>query len=115
EFFLEVFQGGIVKLKLPLECPVGQAAAPLEHVNCLVQHVLEGHLPSLPWLRVPRTTMCWHCWPSGRFKPPHTLYMGAYGARGKPARCPPSGPPLALRRTPDPFRSHHTGSRSSRL
>ena len=36
EFILEVFQGGVVKLKLPLEGAVGQPSATLEHSNRLV-------------------------------------------------------------------------------
>jgi hypothetical protein len=89
EFILEVFQGGLVKLKLPLECAVGQAATPLEHSNSLVQYVLEGHLPSLLWLRGTRTTMCWYRRLLVPLRLPRTPYMGAYVAREKPARCPP--------------------------
>jgi hypothetical protein len=55
EFDRQVFQGRIVELKLALERAVGQAAAPLEQGDGLVQHLLKGHGSPFPLHRVPRT------------------------------------------------------------
>jgi hypothetical protein len=43
ERILEVVQRRIVELKLPLQSAVGHPAAPLQHDNGLIQHLLKGH------------------------------------------------------------------------
>ena len=55
EFDRQVFQGRIVELELTLERAIGQAAAPLEQGDGLVQHLLKGHGSPFPLHRVPRT------------------------------------------------------------
>jgi hypothetical protein len=45
EFVLQIFQGRVVELELPLEGAVGQAPAALEHGNRLVEDLLKGHRP----------------------------------------------------------------------
>ena len=52
EFVLQIFEGRVIELELPLEGAVGQAAATLEHGYRLVEDLLKGHRqPSLyPWL-----------------------------------------------------------------
>jgi hypothetical protein len=45
EFILQIFQGRVIALELPLERPRGQAAALLEHGNRLVENLLKGHRP----------------------------------------------------------------------
>src|SRR5262249_22202056 len=42
---LEVVEGVLVKLELPLEGAVGQASATLEHGYRLVEDLLKGHRP----------------------------------------------------------------------
>ena len=56
ELVLEVVQRRVVELKLPLQGAVGHPAAPLQHGNGLIQHLLKGHPPSSLWLGVPPTT-----------------------------------------------------------
>ena len=48
EFDRQVFQGRIIELELSLERTVGQAAAPLEQGDGLVQHLLKGHGSPFP-------------------------------------------------------------------
>jgi hypothetical protein len=43
EFVLEIAEGVLVQLKLPLEGAVGQASATLEHGARLVKDLLKGH------------------------------------------------------------------------
>jgi hypothetical protein len=43
EFVLQIFQGRVVELKLPLEGAVSQAAASLQHGNRVVEDLLKGH------------------------------------------------------------------------
>ena len=45
EFVLQIVQGRVVELKLPLEGAVGQASATLEHGDRLVEDLLKGHDP----------------------------------------------------------------------
>ena len=48
EFVLQIVQGRVIELELPLEGAVGQAAAPPQHGNRLVENLLKGHRrPSL--------------------------------------------------------------------
>ena len=52
EFVLQIVQGRIIELELPLEGAVGQASAPLEHGHRLVENLLKGHRrPSLVPMR----------------------------------------------------------------
>jgi hypothetical protein len=46
KFILQIVQGCVVKLELPLERAVGQAPPTLEHGYRLVQDFLKGHRPS---------------------------------------------------------------------
>jgi hypothetical protein len=43
EFVLQIFQGGVIELELSLEGAVGQASAPLEHGDRVVEDLLKGH------------------------------------------------------------------------
>src|SRR5262249_38384679 len=43
EFVLQIVQGRVIELELALEGAVGQAAAPLQHGNRLVENLLKGH------------------------------------------------------------------------
>src|SRR5215510_12312635 len=43
EFVLQIFQGCVVELELALEGAVGQASAPLEHGDRVVEDLLKGH------------------------------------------------------------------------
>ena len=43
EFILQIVQGRVVELKLPLEGAVGQASPALEHGDRLVENLLKGH------------------------------------------------------------------------
>ena len=45
EFVLHIVQGCVVELKLALEGAVGQASAPLEHGDRLIENLLKGHRP----------------------------------------------------------------------
>jgi replicative DNA helicase len=55
EFVLQIFQGRVVELELALQGAVGQASAPLEHGNRVVENLLEGHRrPSTALALVPR-------------------------------------------------------------
>ena len=48
EFVLQIFQGRVIELELPLEGAVGQASATLEHRYRLIEDLLKGHRqPSL--------------------------------------------------------------------
>jgi len=48
EFVLQILQGRVIELELPLEGIVGQASAPLQHGHRLVEDLLKGHRqPSL--------------------------------------------------------------------
>ena len=48
ELVLQIFQGCVIELELPLEGAVGQASTPLEHGHRLVEDLLKGHRqPSL--------------------------------------------------------------------
>ena len=55
EFVLEIIEGVIVQLELPLERAIGHPAATLEHGQGLVENLLKGHgRPSTPLARVPQ-------------------------------------------------------------
>ena len=58
--FLQIFEGRVVELELPLERAVGQAAPPLEHGDRLVEDFLKGHDGPFPSLVAP-------CHPPGRY------------------------------------------------
>ena len=48
KFVLQIFQGRVVELELPLKGAVGQASTPLEHGDGVVEDLLKGHRhPSL--------------------------------------------------------------------
>jgi len=49
ELILQIFQGLVVELELPLESAIGQAPTTLQHGHRLVEDLLKGHRqPSLP-------------------------------------------------------------------
>ena len=50
----QILEDIIIQLKLPFEGTIGHAAAPLEHGQGVVQHLLEGHRRSPP----PRWCVC---------------------------------------------------------
>ena len=55
EFVLEIFEGVIIQGELPFERAIGDAAAPLEHGNYVIENLLEGHgRPSTMLACVPR-------------------------------------------------------------
>jgi hypothetical protein len=43
EFVLQIVQGRIIELELPLEGTVGQASATLEHGHRLAENLIKGH------------------------------------------------------------------------
>jgi hypothetical protein len=43
EFIRQVVEGVVIEVKLPFERPVGQASTTLEHLDGLVQDVVEVH------------------------------------------------------------------------
>ena len=45
EFVLQIFEGRVVELELPLQGAVGQASPTLEHGDRLVENLLKGHCP----------------------------------------------------------------------
>jgi hypothetical protein len=45
EFVLQIFEGRVVELELPLQRAVGQAPPALEHRYSLVENLLKGHRP----------------------------------------------------------------------
>ena len=45
EFVLQIYQGRVVELELPLEGAIGQASTPLEHGDRVVENLLKGHRP----------------------------------------------------------------------
>jgi hypothetical protein len=48
EFLLQIFQIGIVKMKLAFEGTIGQAPTPPQHIDRLIQNLLKSHCrPSL--------------------------------------------------------------------
>src|SRR5262249_6398086 len=58
ELVLQIVQGRVIELELPLEGAVGQASAPLEHGHRMVENLLKGHcLPSRRQCGVPK--MVW--------------------------------------------------------
>src|SRR5262245_38914346 len=64
EFVLEIIEGVLIQLKLPLEGAIGHPATPLQHGHRLVQYLLKGHPPSSRWLGAPQpqqeTSSCAH-------------------------------------------------------
>jgi len=44
EFVLEILEGGIIELKLPLECPVRHTLALTEQVDDLIEEGIKVHL-----------------------------------------------------------------------
>src|SRR6516165_1326061 len=60
ELLLEVVQRRVIELELPLQGAVGQASAPLEHGDRVVENLLKGHrLPSLCRCGVQKTVWEW--------------------------------------------------------
>ena len=54
EFHLEVLQGRVIELKVPLEQPVGDSPAALQHRKGLIHHLFKGHRclspsPGMAW------------------------------------------------------------------
>jgi hypothetical protein len=54
EFLLEVLQCRVIELKVPLEHPVGDTTAALQHREGLIHHLFKGHrclspFPGMPW------------------------------------------------------------------
>ena len=43
EFLLQVLQGRIIELEVPLEHPVGDPTAALQHREGLIHHLFKGH------------------------------------------------------------------------
>src|SRR5919197_3464265 len=69
EFVLQIVQGCVVELELPLERAVGQVPTPLEHGYRLVEDLLKGHRhPSLCRCGVQKTVRAWEK-PVGLFIP----------------------------------------------
>ena len=61
EFVLQIFQGCIVELELAFKGAVGQASAPLEHGDRVVEDLLKGHRhSSLRRCGVQKTVWEWH-------------------------------------------------------
>jgi hypothetical protein len=57
ELLLEVVQRRGIELELPLQGAVGQASAPLEHGNRVVENLLKGHRPP-PYADEARRRQC---------------------------------------------------------
>ena len=43
EFLLQIFQGRVLELKVPLEHPAGDPTAALQHREGLIHHLFKGH------------------------------------------------------------------------
>jgi hypothetical protein len=98
EFVLEILEGGIIELKLPLECPVRHTLALTEEVDDLIEEGIKVHMVASPGSPLPDQ--------SASAGAPHVRsYVPQQGEKGKGQVWGQAGETVGTRsvcHTPDP-------------